>query len=121
MYESGEDYLEAILMIQEQNGSARSIDVARKLNVSKPSVSRAMGILREGGFVEFSETGELVLTQSGLEKAKMIYGRHVLLTKFLQKITGVSFDQAEENACRLEHDVDEDIVHGIECWMAVNP
>ena len=86
MYESGENYLEAILMIQEQNGSARSIDVARKLNVSKPSVSRAMGILREGGFIEFAESGELLLTPTGLEKAKKIYGRHVLLTKFLQKI-----------------------------------
>ena len=118
MYESGEDYLEAILMIQEQNGSARSIDVARKLNVSKPS--RAMGILRDGGFIEFAENGELLLTQTGQEKAKKIYGRHVLLTKFLQKITGVSFEQAEDNACRIEHDVDEDIVHGKECWMAVN-
>lgn len=120
MYESGENYLEAILMIQEQNGTARSIDVARKLNVSKPSVSRAMGILRDGGFIEFAENGEIILTEIGLEKAKNVYSRHVLLTKFLQKITGVSADQAEDNACRMEHDIDEDIVHGIECWMAVN-
>ena len=100
IYESGEDYLEAILCLKEENGAARSVDVARKLNVSKPSVSRAMSILEEKGYVYVSKIGSLELTEQGKELAVEIYDRHVLLTKFLQKITGVGEEQAEANACK---------------------
>ncbi|MCH5291583.1 MAG: metal-dependent transcriptional regulator [Treponema sp.] len=120
IHKSGEDYLEAILMLQQENGVARSVDVAKKLGVSKPSVSRAMGILIDDGYVSVGTIGSLELTEKGRKKAESIYGRHVLLTKFLQKITGVSESQAEENACKIEHDIDEDIKNGIETWMKQN-
>jgi Mn-dependent DtxR family transcriptional regulator len=120
LHESGEDYLEAILRIQKENGICRSVDVARKLNVSKPSVSRAMGILEENGYITVGNVGALELTSKGKEKAESVYSRHVLLTKFLVKITGVSPEQAEENACRIEHDIDEDVKKGIENWMNKN-
>lgn len=120
LHESGEDYLEAILRIKNENGIARSVDVARKLNVSKPSVSRAMGILEEGGYVTVGESGSLELTDMGRQKAESVFQRHVLLTKFLMKITGVPESQAEENACKIEHDIDEDVRKGIEIWMQKN-
>ncbi len=120
IHESGEDYLEAILRLQKENGFARSVDVARKLNVSKPSVSRAMSILEENGFVTVGETGALLLTEKGKDRAESIYERHVLLTGFLQKIANISLEQAEENACRIEHDIDEDVKKGIENWMKNN-
>ncbi len=120
IHESGEDYLEAILRLQKENGIARSVDVARKLGVSKPSVSRAMGILEERDFVKVNNIGALELTEKGKARAEEIYARHVLLTNFLQKITGVSAEQAEANACKIEHDIDEDVKAGIERWMKEN-
>ncbi len=120
MYESGEDYLEAILRLQEENGFVRSVDVAHKLNVSRPSVSRAMGILEKEGYIEFVLGNTIKLTETGLEKAKDIYGRHKLLTQFLHMITGLSEEQCEENACRVEHDIDVDVVNGIQTWVEKN-
>ena len=120
MYESGEDYLEAILRLQEENGFVRSVDVANKLNVSRPSVSRAMGILEKDGYIEFVLGNTIKLTEKGLSKAQDIYGRHKLLTKFLMMITGLPEDQCEENACRVEHDVDVDVVNGIRAWVEKN-
>ena len=69
MYESGENYLETIYIIQKEQGFVRSIDIARKLNISKPSVSRAMGLLRQEGFIDMADNGPIVLTDKGLEKA----------------------------------------------------
>ena len=120
MYESGEDYLEAILRLQLENGFVRSVDVANKLAVSRPSVSRAMGLLEKDGFVEFGMGNMLKLTEKGKEKAEDIYGRHKLLTVFLQKITGLPEDQCEENACRVEHQIDADVVKGIQKWLEEN-
>ncbi len=120
LHESGEDYLEAILRLKTENGVARSVDVAKRLGVSKPSVSRAMSILGENGYIKIGNIGSLELTEKGLEKAEAIYSRHVLLTDFLVKITGVSKEQAEENACRIEHDIDEDVKRGIQKWMEQN-
>ena len=120
MYESGEDYLEAILRLQEENGFVRSVDIAHKLAVSRPSVSRAMGVLQDGGYIEFALGNMIKLTAKGLEKAQDIYSRHKLLTSFLMEITGLSEDQAEENACRVEHDIDADVVAGIRAWMQKN-
>lgn len=120
IHESGEDYLEAILCLKEKNGIARAVDVARSLGVSKPSVSRAMSILQESGYVTLGNIGSLELTEKGLERAKSIYSRHILLTDFLVKITGVSKEQAEANACKIEHDIDEDVKKGIEKWMKKN-
>ena len=109
LHESGEDYLEAILRLKEENGVARSVDVAKRLGVSKPSVSRAMSILGENGYITTGHIGSLELTEKGQKKAESVYARHVLLTDFLVKITGVDKAHAEENACRIEHDIDEDI------------
>ena len=120
IHESGEDYLEAILRLQKENGIARSVDVAKKLGVSKPSVSRAMSILAEKGYVTVGAIGSLEFTEKGRAKAEAVFSRHVLLTQFLQKITGVSEEQAEANACKIEHDIDEDVKQGIERWMAAN-
>jgi Mn-dependent DtxR family transcriptional regulator len=79
-----------------------------------------MGILQESGYVTLGNIGSLELTEKGLKKAKSIYSRHILLTDFLVKITGVSKEQAEENACKIEHDIDEDVRKGIEKWMKKN-
>lgn len=120
MYESGEDYLEAILVLKNKNGFVRSVDIAKHLGYSKPSISRAMGILEKDGYIEFGLGNMINLTKSGEEKANDVYNRHQLLTKFLKKITGVSEEQAEQNACRVEHVIDVDIVLGIEKWMKKN-
>ena len=117
MHESGENYLETILMLKERRGTVRSIDVARELNFSKPSVSRAMGILREDGFITMEGSGEIKLTETGRAKAEEIYGRHRLLTAFLQEVAGVSDEMAEENACRMEHILDQEVVDGINRYM----
>lgn len=117
MYESGENYLETILMLEKEQGVVRSIDVARRLSVSKPSVSRAMGLLRQEGYIEMSDNGPVSLTNKGREKAEQIYMRHRTLTDFLEKVTGVPHEQAEENACRIEHILDEDVFQGILRYM----
>lgn len=103
IHESAENYLEAILALGEK-GPVRSIDVAQHLNFSKPSVSRAMSLLREGGFVIMDEEGFLTLTAEGLEIAQRIYERHLLLTRWLIYL-GVSEEVAAQDACRIEHDL----------------
>ncbi len=103
IHESAENYLEAILALGEK-GPVRSIDVAQHLNFSKPSVSRAMSLLREGGFVVMDAGGFLTLTPEGQEIAQRIYERHLLLTKWLTHL-GVSEQEAAEDACRIEHDL----------------
>lgn len=106
MQESGEDYLESILILKEAHGAVRSIDVARHMNFSKPSVSRAMGLLRENNYIVMDKEGLIELTPAGLEVAKRIYERHQLLTRWLVSL-GVSPADAAEDACRIEHDISE--------------
>lgn len=103
IHESAENYLEAILALSEK-GPVRSIDVAQHLNFSKPSVSRAMSLLRENGYVIMDANGFLSLTDSGREIAACIYERHLLLTKWLVSL-GVPENQAAEDACKIEHDL----------------
>ena len=102
--ESGENYLETILMLKESKGSVRSIDIVRQMNFSKPSVSRAMSLLREHGYITMDKEGWIQLTESGMEVASRIYERHRLLTKWLMAL-GVSPEVAAEDACRMEHDI----------------
>ena len=102
--ESGENYLETILMLKESKGSVRSIDIVRQMNFSKPSVSRAMSLLRENGYITMDKEGWIQLTESGMEVASRIYERHRLLTKWLMAL-GVSPEVAAEDACRMEHDI----------------
>ena len=105
--ESGENYLEAILMIREEKGTVRSIDVAHHLEFSKPSVSRAMSLLRENGYIHMDKDGLITLTDSGYAVASRIYERHQLLTQWLTKL-GVSPQVAAADACRLEHDLSDE-------------
>ena len=113
MYESGENYLETILVLSKKNGCVRSVDVARELNFSKPSVSRAMALLRESGHIKVDENGNIVLTELGMKKASSVLERHQILTEFLQETTGVSKEIAETDACKMEHIISEEVFLGI--------
>ena len=117
MYESGENYLETILILKEKQGAVRSIDIARALSFSKPSVSRAMGILREEGYIVMDPGGQIELTEKGQAKAEGIYERHRLLTEFLQKVSGVDANLAEEDACKMEHIISHKTFQGIKEFM----
>lgn len=117
MYESGENYLETILMLKEKHGLVRSIDIAKEMNFSKPSVSRAIGILKETGYIEVNEGGHIDLTEKGLLKAGEIYERHKLLTVFLMDIAKVSYEIAEEDACKMEHILSDEVYNGIKNFM----
>ncbi|MCI8914827.1 MAG: metal-dependent transcriptional regulator [Lawsonibacter sp.] len=102
--ESAENYLEAILMIKEEKGVVRSIDIVRHMDFSKPSISRAMSLLRENGYITVDKEGHIELTTSGMEIASRIYERHRWLTQWLTKL-GVSPEVAAADACRMEHDI----------------
>jgi len=104
LHESGEDYLEAILMLREKNGSVRSIDVVQHLGYSKPSISRAMSILRTSGYITMEPDGRLLLTEEGEAIARSVYERHQLFTRWLIRL-GVSPETAAKDACRIEHDI----------------
>ena len=106
IYESGEDYLETILILKKRNGNVRSIDIAREMDLSKPSVSRAVGILKNKGFIVVDEDGAIHLTEEGSKIAKKIYERHRVLTEALMYL-GVDEKTAAEDACRIEHDISE--------------
>ncbi len=100
--ESEEMYLETILLLHKQKASVHAIDVAGELGFSKPSVSRAVGLLEKNGYVLRNASGELTLTEAGMQKATDIYERHRVITALLVK-TGANEQLAEENACRIEH------------------
>lgn len=99
--QSGEDYLETILILSKK-GEVRSIDIANEMNVSKPSVCRAVGILKNGGFIEVDKNGYITFTDEGKGTAEKIYERHTVLTDWLVGI-GVDEDTAAKDACQLEH------------------
>ena len=104
--ESGEMYLETIYILSEKSETVRAIDVSAEMGFSKPSVSRALGILKKEGFVTTDEAGSIKLTEAGAERAKRIYERHTLLTKLFIDL-GVDGDTAAEDACRVEHYLSE--------------
>ena len=104
---ASEDYLEAMLMLKEQHGYVRSIDVAEQLGVTKPSVSYATKRLRENGYITMDHDGLITLTDAGLEIAARMYERHKLLTQFLISL-GVDEKTAREDACKIEHDVSQE-------------
>jgi len=107
IYKSAEDYLETILFLRERNGSVRSVDIANDLGFSKPSVSIAMKKLRESGYIEIGDGGQVLLLPKGEEIARKMGERHRLLTRFFITI-GVNPETAEEDACRIEHDLSEE-------------
>lgn len=112
IHKSAEDYLEMILMLKEQKGYARSIDIATGLSVTKPSVSFAMKKLRENGYIVMDEDNYITLTDQGMKIADRIYSRHKALTRFLIQL-GVSEQVAREDACKIEHDISDDTFRAI--------
>ena len=107
LHESGEMYLETILVLKNRFGYVRSIDIANEMGVSKPSVSRAVGLLKDNGYITFDPNGMILLTDSGNGVAVKIYERHNILTKFLTSI-GVSAETASRDACKIEHVISDE-------------
>ena len=110
--ESGEMYLEAILVLGKKSGFVRAIDISEYLGYSKPSVSRAMGILKSGEYILVEKDGSITLTDSGREIAEKIYERHTVLTQLLVKL-GVSQETAAADACKLEHAISDESFEAI--------
>ncbi len=107
LLESAENYLEAILMVQEEKGSVRAIDIVNHLGFSKPSVSVAMKQLETNEYIRRDHEGNIFLTESGQEIAEIIYERHKILTELFEKL-GVSHETALDDACKVEHDISEE-------------
>lgn len=112
LQESGEMYIESIYVLNKKNGNVRSIDVCEHLGYSKPSVSRAMSLLKKGGFVIADENGYLSLTEAGLEIAEKMYQRHTVLSEFLVSL-GVDEKTACEDACKIEHHISDESFNAI--------
>ena len=113
LQESGEMYLETIYILTERKAAVRSIDICDEMGFSKPSVSRAVGLLKSGGYITVDEDGHIALTDIGREVAKKIYRRHEVLTSFLVSI-GVPRDIAQDDACRIEHHISDATFAAIE-------
>lgn len=112
IYESGEMYLETILLHKQKNGSVRSIDIVNDLNYAKSSVSRGINILKKKGLITVAQDGEIEFTEEGLERAKEIYERHRILSAFLKKL-GIGEKTAEADACRIEHVISHETFEAI--------
>lgn len=113
LLESGENYLETILRLKKESDEVRSIDVAKALNYSKASVSRAMGIIRKGGYIIIDNKGIIRFTEKGLLRARAIYERHRIITKFLQQTLDIDYQLAEKDACRIEHIISQETFDAI--------
>ena len=107
LYESAEMYLETIYQLSRERGTVRSVDVAEYMGYSKPSVSRAVGLLKTGGYLVMEKDGTLTLTETGLETAQKVYERHTILSSLLIRL-GVSPETAAEDACKMEHVISDE-------------
>ena len=107
LHESGEMYLETILILKNKFGYVRSIDIANEMGVSKPSVSRAVALLKDNGYISFDPNGMILLTDTGKAVAEKIYDRHMVLTRYFVAI-GVSEDVASKDACKIEHIISDE-------------
>ena len=114
--ESGEMYLESIYVLSQKGEPVHAIDVGKYMGYSKPSVSRAMGLLRKDGYIEVDEESHIVLTERGLTVAKKIYERHTVLTELLVRL-GVDREIASEDACRIEHAISDDSFQAIQAHI----
>ena len=117
MQESGEMYLETIYVLSQRSQSVRAIDVGEYMGFSKPSVSRAVGLLKKDGYIVTDEAGSLNLTETGEEKARSIYERHTVLTKLFVRL-GVDEETAAGDACRIEHYMSDKTFDAIKAHMA---
>lgn len=119
LQESGEMYLETIYVLSKENNHVRAIDVSEHMGYSKPSVSRAVGILKKGGYLEENtEDGALVLTEEGKRVAERTYERHRVLSAFFEKI-GVSKETASEDACRIEHTISDETFEALKKYAGL--
>ncbi len=116
LQESGEMYLETIFVLSQKQNNVRSIDVAEHMGYSKPSVSRAMGLLKQGGYVKADQDGFLTLTDTGLAAAQEIFLRHTVLTKILLRL-GVSEKTAAEDACKIEHVISKETFEALKKYL----
>ncbi len=116
LQESGEMYLETIYVLSQTRGAVRSIDVAEHMGYSKPSVSRAMGLLKQGGYVTADADGYLTLTDAGRAVAHSIFERHTVLTQFLTSL-GVSGRTAAEDACKIEHVISQESFEALKAQL----
>ena len=118
LLESGENYLETILVLTKKNGSVRSIDIADAMQFTKASVSRAMSILKRDNYIIMHPDGSILLTKEGQKKATAVYDRHVTLTRYINEILGVDMEIAEKDACRIEHIISPETFAGIKAQLA---
>ncbi|MGN0998605.1 MAG: metal-dependent transcriptional regulator [Faecousia sp.] len=116
LQESGEMYLETILVLTQKNGTVRSVDISEHMGYSKPSVSRAVGLLRSGGYIVVEDDGHITLTASGREVAQKIYDRHTILTRMLEKL-GVDRETAAADACKMEHVISDATFEAIKSYV----
>ena len=112
IHESGEMYLETIHVLLKKNGTVRSVDISAHMGYSKPSVSRAVGLLKKGGYILVDKDGYITLTDAGVKVAEKIYERHTVLSTMLVAL-GVSKETAAEDACRLEHAISDESFEAI--------
>jgi Mn-dependent DtxR family transcriptional regulator len=115
--ESGEDYLETILVIRNKKGFVRGVDIAETRGVSKPSVSRALSILGKSGFISVAVNGDIKLTEQGRARAESILVRHRVIRDFFTDVLGVSEDTAESDACRVEHALSEETFEKFKAYL----
>lgn len=120
LHESSENYLEMIMMLREEKGYVRSVDIAAALSVTKASVSHAMKQLRENGYITMDDDNFILLTVSGEAAARRVFNRHRVLTRVLVSL-GVAEDTAREDACKMEHDLSEESFSAICKWMNNQP
>lgn len=113
IHESGEDYLETILSLYNRNGYVRSVDIANELGYTKPSISRAMSILKSSGYIEMDKRGHILLTSKGKKTAEKITERHNIISKFMIDVLGVSKETADAESCRIEHIVSDETIDRI--------
>ncbi|MGM9560755.1 MAG: metal-dependent transcriptional regulator [Phascolarctobacterium sp.] len=118
LLESGENYLETILVLTKKNGSVRSIDIADAMQFTKASVSRAMSILKRDNYIIMHPDGSILLTKEGQKKATAVYDRHVTLTRYINEVLGVDVEIAEKDACRIEHIISPETFAGIKAQLA---
>ena len=119
IHESAENYLETILMLKTKNGNVRSVDIAHELSFTKASVSVAMKSFREEGYITVDESGNISLTEKGLEIAKRIYERHQVISKVLMLI-GVSEETASVDSCKIEHDISDETFEKLKDYLKLH-
>lgn len=116
LQESGEMYLETILILSKKRNAVRSIDIAEEMNFSKPSVSRAVALLKNGGYIDVDDKGYILLLDAGREIAEKIFERHTVLAECLTRL-GVSEVTASEDACKIEHDISDESFEAIKAFV----